>query len=158
MRITKYSVMLDKDTMLNKLVKESSTNYSMCSNFNSPELIVNMLNDIYKLSEKAEEFVYMLAFNTKQKLLGVFEVSHGTVKASLLNPREIFIRALLCGASNIVIAHNHPSGDTTPSKEDIYITKRMIDASKLIGLSLLDSIVIGGSTYTSLKEHNSNIF
>ena len=152
MRITKYSVMLDKDTMLNKLVKESSTNYSMCTKFTSPSEIVNMLNDIYNLSERAEEYLYMLAFNTKQKLLGVFEVSHGTARATYLSPREIFVRALLCGASNIVIAHNHPSGDVTPSREDINSTKNLFEASKLIGLCLVDSLIIGGNTYTSLKE------
>lgn len=75
-----------------------------------------MLNTVFRLNRPTEEYMYMLALDNKCELLGVFEVAHGTVNATLYNLREIFICALLCGASCIVLTHNHPSGDTTLSK------------------------------------------
>lgn len=94
----------------------------------------------------------MIAFNTKMKPLGVFEVSHGTVNGTCCQPRELFIRALLCGATSIVWAHNHPSGECEPSKEDMAMTKRILDAGEIIGVKCLDHIIIGKDTYLSGKE------
>ena len=92
----------------------------------------------------------MLALDTKCKPIGIFEISHGTVNMSMINPREVFIRALLVGAVSIALIHNHPSGDATPSREDISATKRLAECGKLLGVVLLDHIVIGHD-YTSLK-------
>lgn len=107
MRINKYKVELNED-MHNVMVKEGAVNYSAESKtFDNPELIVLMLNDCYRLNVRAEEYIYLLAFNCKNRLLGVFEISHGTVNSCIVSPREIFIRALLCGAANIILVHNH---------------------------------------------------
>lgn len=93
----------------------------------------------------------MIALDTKNKPVGVFEVSHGTASASIVGSREIFIRLLLVGASCFVISHNHPSGDCTPSKEDIEVTRRLKECADMMGLSLLDHIIIGDG-FTSLSE------
>ena len=76
----------------------------------------------------------------------------GTINTSLVHPREVFKRALLNNASNIMVAHNHPSGDPNPSKEDIQITERLKEAGNLLGINLLDHIIVGEDKYISLKE------
>ena len=150
MRITTYRTELNEDKH-NILVKESSHNYTAIENLSSPQKITDMMNSVFRLNKLPEEHLYMLALNTKNKVLGVFEISHGIVNASFCNPREIFIRALLCGASNIVLVHNHPSGDNTPSKEDIHTSKRIAECGKLMGIGLIDSIIVGDDYY-SFKE------
>lgn len=150
MRITTYRTELDENKH-NVLVKENSCNYPTCT-FNNPQAAAEMLNDVFRLNKQAEEHLYMIALNTKGKLLGVFEISHGAVNYSVCNPREIFIRGLLCGASGIILAHNHPSGDITPSKEDIAIHKRIKEAGQLIGIELLDNIIVGDG-YLSFKAN-----
>lgn len=151
MRLTKYRTELDQNKH-NILVKESAVNYEV-SNLNNPKIIVEVLNDCYGLNRLAEEHIYMIALSTNTKPMGVFEVSHGTVNASLCNSREIFIRLLLIGASSFVLSHNHPSGDCTPSKEDIAITKHINDGAKLMGVNLLDHIIVGDTTYYSFREN-----
>ena len=74
------------------------------------------------------------------------------MNASLISPRELFIEALNCGAVSIVLLHNHPSGDPTPSESDILLTKRIKDAGDLIGITLLDHIIIGNNCYISFSE------
>lgn len=79
-------------------------------------------------------------------------MSHGTVNMSAYSPREVFQKALLCNAVSIIIAHNHPSGDATPSKNDINFTRRVSEAGKMIGIDLADSIIVGDETYYSMTE------
>lgn len=147
MRITTYKTELNADN-LNTLVKEKSCNCTGVKTLNNPSLIAEMFNVVFRLNRQTEEYLYMLALTTKGKPLGVFEVSHGIVDATICNPREIFIKALLCGASGIVIIHNHPRGDTTPSKQDIESYNRLKEAGKLIGINVLDSIIVGESYYS----------
>ncbi len=147
MRIITYKTELNEDN-LNILVKEKSCNYTDVETLNTPSLIAEMFNDVFRLNKQTEEYLYMIALNNKGKLFGVFEISHGIVNMAICNPREIFIKSLLCGASGIVIAHNHPSGDTTPSKDDIESYNRLKEAGKLIGINVLDSIIVGNNYYS----------
>lgn len=87
-------------------------------------------------------------------LTSVFEISHGTVKMSVVSPREVFQKALLANAVGIILLHNHPSGDCTPSKEDINVTKRLMESGDIIGVNVLDHLVIGRPGYFSLKEND----
>ena len=153
MRITTYKTELNADN-LNTLVKEKSCNYTGIETLNNPSLIAEMFNVVFRLNRQTEEYLYMLVLTTKGKSLGVFEISHGTVDATICNPREIFIKALLCGASGIVIVHNHPSGDITPSKQDIESYNRLKEAGKLIGINVLDSVIVG-EDYYSFAENRS---
>lgn len=152
MRINEYRTIINKDTNLTELTKERGTNYNAKSDgLTNPRQIAQMMVDLYQLDVQAEEYVYMIAFNNKMYPVGVFEISHGTVDVSILSPREIFIRALLVGAVNIVLIHNRPSGSTKPSSEDIHATERIKKAGQVIGVKLIDHIIIG-DTYLSLGE------
>ena len=113
---------------------------------------MKMLNAVFRFNKQAEEYVYMIALNTKCKPLGVFEISHGTINQSICNPREIFIKALLCGATGIILAHNHPSGDTTPSKDDLKTYQRVKEAGKIIGVELFDNLVIGNGYFSFMES------
>lgn len=104
------------------------------------------------LRHQKQEIMKLLMLNTKAKLLGETNISKGTVNASLVSPRELFIEALQKNAVSIILLHNHPSGDPAPSREDILITKRIKEAGALIGVELLDHIIIGNNCYTSLAE------
>lgn len=94
----------------------------------------------------------VLFFDTKSRLLGDQVISKGSVNASILSPREIFLAALEAKAVHIILLHNHPSGDPTPSKEDILVTKRIYDAGNCIGIELMDHIIIGDNRYISMRE------
>lgn len=104
------------------------------------------------LRHQKQEQLKLLLLNTKAKLIGETDISKGTVNASLISPRELFLEALNKNAVSIILLHNHPSGDPAPSKEDILITKRVIEAGNLIGIELLDHIIIGNNSYTSMRE------
>lgn len=106
------------------------------------------------LDKKAEEYVFMFAYDTKKALIGVFEISHGTIDTALLSNREIFMRALLIGAANIIIVHNHPSGNILPSEQDRDICKKIVDAAKLLEIPLDDFIIIGSGEYYSFRKEN----
>lgn len=150
MLLKSYQVIVDKSGK-NKL--KLHTKYEVEKQYlvlPDPQHVFDLLKSI-GITQLAEEEVYMLACNTRGRLLGIFMVSHGTVDATLISPREIFLRALLIGASRIIVVHNHPSKDTTPSKEDIKVTKRIKEAGEIIGIKVLDHIIIGGG-FTSFKE------
>lgn len=118
--------------------------------FTSPETVANYyMQDMRHLTQ---EKVLLVMLDSKSKVLKDMIISSGTVSSSLLSPREIFLHALNYGAVNIIILHNHPSGDPTPSREDINTTKRMKEAGNLIGIKLMDHIIIGDNRYISLGE------
>lgn len=154
MRIQKYSVIIDDDYK-NKLIKDFSVNYrGNISRLDTAESIVQVVNDVFYLNEKAEEYVYLLCMTIKGKPISFFEVSHGTHNMALVGGREIMIRALLCGASNIVLIHNHPSGEAIPSKEDLAMTKKIKEISDLIGIGFCDHIIIGHNNMFSFHREN----
>lgn len=99
-----------------------------------------------------QEHVKLLILNTKNVLLRDVDISKGTVNASLATPREVFIEALRYRGAAIILLHNHPSGDASPSEEDCLFTRRVAEAGKLMGIPLLDHIIIGDTSYVSLKE------
>ena len=98
------------------------------------------------------EQVKLLMMDSKNKMIKDIVISEGTVNTSLMPTREVFIYALKYEAVNIILLHNHPSGDPSPSAEDIRATKRLAEAGALIGISLMDHIIIGDNRYISLKE------
>ncbi len=152
MRITKYKTKYNRETGKPELVKEKAVNLKDFIDLCRPERIVHMMNEVFDLQNETEEYLYMLVFDSKMNCKGVFEVSHGTGQGTYVDPRAIFMKALLGGAVSIVLVHNHPSGDTNPSKEDIETTKRIKAAGKLLNVPLLDHIIIGSGTYFSLRE------
>lgn len=116
----------------------------------TPETVANYyMQDMRHLTQ---EKILLIMLDSKSKILKDMIISSGTVNSSLLSPREIFLTALKYEAVNVIILHNHPSGDPTPSREDINTTKRMKDAGNLIGIKLMDHIIIGDNKYISLGE------
>ena len=118
--------------------------------FNLPSTIAEYYME--DMRHQKQEHMKLLMLNTKSKLIGEANISKGTVNASLVSPRELFIEALDCNAVSIILLHNHPSGDPTPSKNDILLTKRVKEAGDLIGIELLDHIIIGNNCYVSFAE------
>lgn len=107
---------------------------------------------VAEIGNRAEEYVYMIALDVKRRPIGAFEISHGTVDVSIVTPREIFIRALVCGASSIILVHNHPSGDKSPSKHDIEVTEAVANAGKLLNIPLVDHLILVDEDAFSFKE------
>ncbi|MCD8082662.1 MAG: DNA repair protein RadC [Clostridiales bacterium] len=99
-----------------------------------------------------QEMFRAMLFNSKQVMIGDVLLSKGTVNAALASPREIFIEALRYQAVSLILVHNHPSGDPSPSQEDIILTRRVREAGNLIVIGLLDQIVLGDASYVSMKE------
>ena len=149
MRINFYETMLSEDDRT-MLVKEKGVNYG-AGKLDNPEDIVLMMHSLLHMGQMAEEHCYMIALNSSCKALGVFLISKGTVSASLVSPREIFLRALLVGAVQIVLCHNHPSGSISPSSQDFRLTKQVKEAGDLLGIRLVDHIIIGGDKYFSFS-------
>ena len=118
----------------------------------SPNVVADLLMDEMKFLQK-EEF-RILILDTKNQITKVETISIGTLNASIVHPRDVFKTALLNSANSLILVHNHPSGDTTPSNEDINITNRLIDAGKLLGIKVLDHIILGDNRYLSFQEKN----
>ncbi len=108
------------------------------------------------LREKARnldrEHFWRLDLDARNRIIGYEVVSIGTLTASLVHPREVFVGALLQKAGGVIIAHNHPSGEITPSPEDKETTRRLVKAGELLGVPVLDHLIIGDGKYFSFKE------
>lgn len=105
-----------------------------------------------KLRHKKTECVILVCLDAKGQVISERKLSEGTVRMSLISPREIFLAALDCGAVNILLVHNHPSGDPTPSRADMDLTANVKELGDKMDIPLLDHIVIGDNRYTSFKE------
>lgn len=101
--------------------------------------------------EQKEHFAVML-LNTKNHILGLTDVSVGSLSASIVHPREVFQTALRYAAAAMILIHNHPSGDPSPSREDINVTQRLVKAGKIMDIPVLDHIILGDNRFVSIKE------
>ena len=119
-------------------------------NFSAPETIAQYYME--DMRHKKKEEMKLLLLNSKTKLIGESELSLGTVNTTLVSPREVFVEALRRNAVAVILLHNHPSGDPTPSKQDVLITRRVTEAGRLIGVELLDHIIIGDNCFISLRD------
>lgn len=121
MKINFYDTQIAADYSIS-LVKEKELSYDIKS-YDGPESVVKMMNHLFKLNCAAEEHCYMVTLNTKCEPLGIFLISKGTVNKSLLEPREVYMKALLNGSVYVILLHNHPSKVATPSSVDLLTTK-----------------------------------
>ncbi len=115
----------------------------------NPESVFEALSDIRKL--KKEHFIAFY-LDTKNVEIARETISIGTLNASLVHPREVFEPAIRLSAASVIIAHNHPSGDVTPSHEDMQITKKLADAGNLLDIHILDHIIVSSHAFLSFKE------
>ena len=140
-----------------KLVKEKNVNYTagIGEKITDPEKIHLISIEGLEVHLQTVESFYIFTLDTKNKINGMFEVSRGTLNASIVHPRDVFQRAIMQNANSIILMHNHPSGDPIPSNEDINITNRLIDAGNLLGIKVLDHIIVGDeNNYISFKGEN----
>lgn len=110
--------------------------------------------DIYMplLRDEMKELFYILCLSSSNKIIRAEKISMGSLNASLVHPREIFKVAIENSSASIICIHNHPSGNPEPSNEDISITRKLVEAGKLLDIPLFDHIIIAGNTYTSFVE------
>jgi DNA repair protein RadC len=148
MRVNKYSLML---------VREKAGDFkdecAFATTVTHPSDLYNSMSHLFDGADR--ELFVVVALNTRNKIIGFNTVSVGTIDSSLVHPREVFKFAVASSASSIILFHNHPSGDTEPSSEDINITKRLVDCGELIGIPVLDHVIAGeDGRWLSLKVRN----
>lgn len=132
-----------------KLVREGSVLYK--------ERRVQSPADAYKLlkpllADADREVFVVVCLDTKNQPTAMHVCHVGSLNASIVHPREVFKSAILANAASVLVAHNHPSTDPTPSREDIEVTKRLVEAGRIVGIELLDHVIVGGERFVSLKE------
>ncbi|MEO0075481.1 MAG: DNA repair protein RadC [candidate division WOR-3 bacterium] len=129
---------LNKDVLLENYLENSKSVI---------ELIQNQLKD------KTKEHFKLIMLNTRNKVINIADISTGTLNASLVHPREVFIEAIKHHSCAVILVHNHPSGEAEPSNDDLKITKRLKEAGNIIGIEVLDHIIIGKDNYFSFKDN-----
>lgn len=151
LKVGKYRIELNDDQHPLMVVEEKIAFEEL--RLNDPNKVVGLVNTGFNLNKLAEEHIYLIAVNTQYKPLGVFEVAHGQINQCGISPREIFLRALICGATGIFIVHNHPSGQVKPSKADFQICKRIKESGALLGVTLYDFLIVAEKdSYSFLKN------
>ncbi len=131
-------------------VREIEYTYDERPKINSMDDVVRIVKPM--IADQNKEFFMALYLNTKNGVLKQEVISIGSLNANIVHPREIFKTACMISASSIIVAHNHPSGDPLPSREDIEITKKLHEAGKMMGIELLDHVIIGYDRYYGFKE------
>jgi DNA repair protein RadC len=117
----------------------------------SPKDVWDKMEDF---RDNKKEYFVIFFLDTRNQIIKREVISVGTLNASLIHPREVFEPAIRYSTAQIIIAHNHPSGITDPSEEDLDISRRLIEAGKILGIDILDHIIVSKSSYKSLKEAN----
>jgi len=140
--IPKYRLMMVRDGSL-RIRKAKLT---------APEEAYALLKPHLKDLDR-EHFV-VVALNSKMAPVGINSVSIGAVDAAIVHPREVYKFAILSNATAILLGHNHPSGDPMPSSDDITLSKRLVEAGKILGIEVIDHIIIGHENYYSMKRQN----
>jgi DNA repair protein RadC len=107
-----------------------------------------------KIGRETKENFIAIYLDNKMRAMGWHLVSLGTVSESIVHPREIFKVALLCNATSVILSHNHPTGELSPSSEDVSTTKRIKEAGEIIGIPVIDHIIVSETSYLSFKESN----
>lgn len=117
---------------------------------NSPQDIAHLVMEEMRYLDR--EHFRIVSLSTKNHVLGISSISIGSLNSSLVHPRECFKEAIRRNSNAIILLHNHPSGDPTPSREDIDVTRRLADGGQILGIEVLDHVIIGDNRYISLKE------
>ena len=157
--LTKDAVLLNALRINLSLLGELAVRYDVATRPEGPEdpPAINCPEDVRKLlgpemSGLAQEQLRVLLLNTRNLVVGQRVVYQGNVNSSMIRPAEVLRPAVMEAVPSIIISHNHPSTDPTPSPEDAAITREIAQAGKLLGIELLDHVVIGGDRFVSLKE------
>lgn len=133
-----------------ELGKRISTSIPNRPTIRSPQDVAGLMME--DLRYHSQEHFVCLYLNTKNQVIGKETVFIGSLNSSIVHPREVYKEAIRRSSASVICLHNHPSGDPTPSREDIEVTRRLLDAGKIIGIDLLDHLIIGDGRFYSLKE------
>ena len=152
MRINKYTVMYQNPGRNLALVRETAHNYDV--SFTCPQDVRDAMCQIFHADNLPEEHVWLIACDIRRKCRGIIEVSKGTCNLSLFPIREMLRDLLMLDAVTFFVAHNHPSGDCSPSEQDKDSTKKLRDAAALMELDFTDHIIIGDGYYYSFHEND----
>lgn len=129
---------------------DSQKKFFSVKKITSPEDIAEIFIPI--LRDKVKEEFYVICLNTANRITKVELISVGSLNSSVVHPREVFKAAIENSSANVILLHNHPSGNSEPSNEDITLTRQMVEAGKIMGVLVYDHIIIAGDKYTSLVE------
>jgi len=116
----------------------------------TPEDVASLVGR--RLKGKKKEYFLAILLDTRSRLIKIAEISIGSLDSSIVHPREVFKEAISASAASVIFVHNHPSGDTEASEDDINLTKRLARAGEIVGIDVLDHIIIGDKSYLSLKR------
>jgi DNA repair protein RadC len=116
----------------------------------TPEDVAGLLGG--RLKDKKKEYFLALLLDTRNHLIKTAEISVGSLDSSIVHPREVFKEAISASAAAVIFVHNHPSGDTEASEDDIQLTKRLVEAGEILGIDILDHVIIGGKGFRSMKR------
>lgn len=133
-----------------ELGKRISSNRGGKIKISSPQDVSAMLMEDMRYLKR--EYFKIILLDTKNNVLGIRDISIGSLSSSIVHPREVFKEAINASSASIILVHNHPSGEVEPSKEDLNITSRIIEGSKILGINVLDHIIIGDGVFLSFKE------
>lgn len=130
------------------LIKEQDFEYNR--KITSTLDVVKFIREVLQIQNESQEVVYLLSLNNKNQIVGFFEIARGGLNMCNLSIPHLFKSILLSNSQKFILVHNHPSGDPTPSKNDIDITKDILKASKILKLEFLDHLIIGDNEYQSI--------
>lgn len=133
-----------------QLVRDPHSHSDNRPSVRSPAEVSQIIMEFIGFEDREHLIVIML--DTRNRVIGINEVSVGTLNSAMASAREVFKPAILCNAAAIILAHNHPSGDPAPSHEDVRCTKTMVEAGRILDIEVLDHIVVGTDRFVSLKE------
>jgi len=131
---------------------EDSSEEDRKTTVKSPEDAIKSVKN--QLKGKKKEHFLVLSLDTRNHLINTQTISIGSLDSSIVHPREVFKEAISSTAASVIFAHNHPSGDPTPSEDDIKLTKRLVEAGEILGIEVLDHIIICDKEYISMKSRN----
>jgi DNA repair protein RadC len=133
-----------------ELGRRVATSQSARTSVRSPRDVSTLVMEEMRFLDREQFRIVLL--DAKNHVLGVRVVSVGSLSSSIVHPREIFKEAIARSSAAIILVHNHPSGDPTPSREDVEVTRRLVEAGRLLGIEVLDHVVVGDNKYVSFKE------
>jgi len=138
-----------KPVFSREVVRESMPSYITTNRFTSPRQIYELFSD---LVQESKEHFMALHLDGKNRIVCFDRVSVGSLNQSIVHPREVFKSAILSSAAALILVHNHPTGDPTPSAEDLAITRRLSEVGDLVGIRVLDHVIVGDGEYLSFAE------
>lgn len=137
------------------VIKEVQEQYITHYKLSYPEAAATFMHNAFIFLDRGHEHFISISLNTKREFIAANVIGIGSINACIVNPREVFYSAVVDHADSVILCHNHPSGNTSPSQNDIDLTRKMIEAGGVMGIEVADHIILGDQRkYYSMKEQN----